>query len=183
LTRSLTGILGTDTVSLSGGTATFDTKNIGTGKTVTATGLTLAGLDAGNYTLASSNATTLANITPVTLADSIAAASKPYDSTTSATIVTRNLTGVLGTDAVTLTGGTATFNTKNVGIGKAVSSSGLTLTGLDAGNYVLANPTPTTTADLTPLSISGSINAASKVYDRYHGCGDNEPRTHRRIDR
>ena len=54
---------GLDAVSLSGGTATFDTKNIGTGKTVTAAGLALTGADAGNYVLAKAHtATTTADI-------------------------------------------------------------------------------------------------------------------------
>ena len=35
--------------TLTGGTATFDNKNVGTGKTVTLTGATLTGADAGNY--------------------------------------------------------------------------------------------------------------------------------------
>jgi len=53
-----------DVVSCSTGTAAFDTASVGTGKTVTVTGLTLSGAAAGNYTLASSTATTTATITP-----------------------------------------------------------------------------------------------------------------------
>ena len=49
-------------VSLTGGTATFADKNVGNGKTVTLTGATLSGRDAGNYIL-DSVATTTANIT------------------------------------------------------------------------------------------------------------------------
>src|SRR5690606_27000175 len=48
-------------VSLDGGTASFDTKNVGTGKTVTLSGFALSGDDADNYTL-SGVATTTANI-------------------------------------------------------------------------------------------------------------------------
>src|SRR5439155_853282 len=51
--RSLSGVLSGDTVSLSGGTATFANKNVGTGKTVTLTGAALSGSDAGNYSLTS----------------------------------------------------------------------------------------------------------------------------------
>ena len=40
-------------MTLHGGTATFDTARVGTGKTVTVSGLTLSGAAAGNYTLAS----------------------------------------------------------------------------------------------------------------------------------
>ena len=65
-TCSLTGVVGSDVVTCSG-TATFDTASVGTGKTVTVTGITLSGAAAGNYTLASTTATTTANITAVTL--------------------------------------------------------------------------------------------------------------------
>ena len=47
LTRTLDGVIGGDDVSLSGGTASFADKNVGNGKTVTGTGFSLAGDDAG----------------------------------------------------------------------------------------------------------------------------------------
>src|SRR5262249_52439641 len=144
--RTLTGVLGTEVVNYVGGTATFADKSVGTGKTVTATGLGLSGPDAGNYTV-NSTATTTADITALALTGSITAASKVYDATTTAAIVTRTLGGVLGTDAVNLTGGTATFADKKVGTGKTVTATGLGLSGTDAGNYTV-NSTATTTADI-----------------------------------
>ncbi|WP_298152512.1 YDG domain-containing protein [Flavobacterium sp.] len=51
-TAVLSGIVGTEDVSLTGTpTATFDTANAGTAKTVTVTGYSITGADAGNYTL------------------------------------------------------------------------------------------------------------------------------------
>src|SRR6185369_11319901 len=44
------------------GTASFDTADVGADKTVTVTNLALTGVDAGNYTLASTTATTTATI-------------------------------------------------------------------------------------------------------------------------
>ena len=58
-------MLGGDVVSCTG-TAAFATATVGTGKTVTVSGLTLTGADAGNYTLASTTATTTAAITAAT---------------------------------------------------------------------------------------------------------------------
>src|SRR5262249_43785942 len=52
-TRALSGALAGDDVSLSGGTASFASKTVGTNKTVSVTGLSLSGLDASNYQLAS----------------------------------------------------------------------------------------------------------------------------------
>src|SRR6185436_19498558 len=62
-TRTLSGAIAGDVVSYSGGTATFADKNAANGKTVTGTGLGLAGADAGNYTV-NSVALTTADITP-----------------------------------------------------------------------------------------------------------------------
>src|SRR6185312_12538669 len=70
------------------------------------------------------------------------------------------LTGVLGLDSVSLTGGTASFDTKNVGTGKTVTATGMGLSGADAGNYALSNPTETATAAITPeLVLNGTTSA------------------------
>src|SRR3989442_1526226 len=164
-TRSLTGVIAPDVVSLTGGTATFSDKNVANGKTVTATGFTLSGADAGNYQLASTTLTATANITPLTITGSFTASSKVYDGTAAATIATRSLTGVIAPDVVSLTGGTATFSDKNVANGKTVTATGFTLSGADAGNYQLASTTLTATANITPLTITGSFTASNKVYD------------------
>ena len=163
-TRSLSGVLGSDSVNLSGGTATFSDKNVGNGKTVTGAGFTLSGADAGNYTL-SGVGTTTADITPATLTGSFTANDRTYDGTTGAIIATRSLSGVISPDVVSLTGGAASFADKNVGAGKTVTGTGFTLSGADAGNYVLASATLNTTADITPASLTGSFTAASKTYD------------------
>ena len=48
--------------------AEFDTKDVGNNKTVKVTGISLAGVDAGNYSLTNNTATTTANITGTTKA-------------------------------------------------------------------------------------------------------------------
>jgi MBG domain (YGX type)/YDG domain len=53
LLRSVHGAVAGDAVALTGGTAAFDTKEVGSGKTVTLTGASLAGGDADDYTLLS----------------------------------------------------------------------------------------------------------------------------------
>ena len=60
-------------------------------------------------------------------------------------IIDWSLSGVIGSDDVVLTGGTAAFVDKNVGNGKTVIVTGLGLTGADSGNYTV-NTTATTTA-------------------------------------
>ena len=202
------GVVGGDAVTLHAASATFDTASVGTGKTVTVTGLTLDGAAAANYTLTSATATTTADITAVsadgggdggeqdlrparrarrsascTLSgrrerrDGDAAArqrdvrhggvgagktvtvsgltlerrgggqlhaderhgdddgrhhggepdgggdggEQDYDGTMSATLTSCTLSGVVGGDVVTCTGGAASFATAGVGMGKTVT--------------------------------------------------------------
>jgi hypothetical protein len=85
-TRTLSGVVGIENVSLVGGTASFADKNVGNAKTVTATGLNLSGVDANNYQLASTSATAAADITARTLAVSAIGVNKLYDGTTATTV-------------------------------------------------------------------------------------------------
>ena len=165
----LVGALAGDAVALdvSGASGTFDTKNVGAGKTVSVSGLTLTGADGANYVVTQSTAT--ANITAATLeVTGITAANKGYDGTTNATLDTSSATlvGVVNGDAVTLdtSGAIGTFDSPDIGTGKTVTIAGLVLSGADAPNYVLTQPTATADITLGTLTVSG-ITAASKVYD------------------
>jgi hypothetical protein len=144
-----------DTVTFGYTGAAFDNKNVGTGKAVGVSGLSIGGADAGNYNLTSTSATTTANITAKALTVSgITASDKTYDGNTTATLNgTGSLAGVVSGDSVSL-GGTATgtFADKNVGSGKTVTVSGLTISGADASNYSLTPPTPT--ADITAVDVT-----------------------------
>ena len=168
---TLLGVLSGDIVTLNSGgaSATFDNKNVGTGKTVTASGFALAGTDAGNYTLTQPTGLT-ADITPkaLTLSGSFTAQNKAYDATTVASIDTSglSLSGVIGVDAVSLnlSSATGTFADKNVGTGKtvALSTSG-SLTGADAANYQITFAAPSTTANITPATLTVTVDNASRL--------------------
>ena len=97
----------------------------------------------------------------------ITANQKIYDGTTSATLNfgAASLSGVVGTDVVNLVtaGYTADFNTKNVGTGKAVSVSGLSLGGANAGNYLLTQPTCSGNITKKPITITAV--ADTKTYN------------------
>jgi hypothetical protein len=143
------------------GTPTFSDKNVGTGKTVTATGISLSGADANNYT-PNTTATTTANITARTLTVTITASNKVYDSTTAATVVYAD-TRVAGDDFTV--SGTATFTSKTVGTSKTVTASGISLSGTDAGNYT-PNASATTTANITLRTLTLTATATDRTYDR-----------------
>jgi len=155
---TLSGVVGGEMVSCTG-TATFATASVGTGKTVTVSGLTLTGAAAGNYALSTATATTTAAIIARTVTPSVTVANKVYDGTTSATLTSCTLSGVVGGEMVSCTGGTATFATASVGTGKTVTVSGLMLTGATAGNYVLSTTTATTTAAITAGTVTPTVAA------------------------
>src|SRR5206468_10314040 len=95
----------------------------------------------------------------------ITATDKIYDATTSATLNTASaaLTGVISGDTVTLAAGSATgtFATKNAGTGKVVNVSGLSLSGADARNYTLTQPT--TTASITQAGLTVTADNKSRA--------------------
>ena len=157
--------LGDDSVTVSGTpVGSFQNKNVGVEKTVTITGLTLSGPDAGNYTIANAPISS-ADITPATLTvNGLSAANKVYNGLTNATISGNSSVSAFAGDDVGLIGGSASFSDKNVGTNKTVSGSGFALSGTDAGNYVLVQPT--FTASITPATLTvNGLAAGNKVYD------------------
>src|SRR5207245_1938501 len=129
---------------------------------VSATGLSLSGADLANYQLASTTATTTADITTRALLVSATGVNKVYDGSTSAT-VTLTDNRVAG-DVLSASSTSATFANKNVGTVKTVNVSGMSISGTDAANYT-ANTTASTTANITAkaLTVTG-ITANDKVY-------------------
>ncbi|WP_454774145.1 YDG domain-containing protein [Janthinobacterium tructae] len=156
-----------DSLTLAGSGA-FSDKNAGTGKTVTVSGITLGGADAGNYNLVSNASSGMADIGKATISGvtNVGVNNKIYDGVTTATLNgAANFNGKVNGDSLTLAGNGA-FSDQNVATGKVVTVSGITLSGLDAGNYVLASNASSGTADITPkaLTVTGQV-AGNKVYD------------------
>jgi hypothetical protein len=114
-------------------TASFASKTAALGKTVTVSGLSLSGTDAGNYQLASSTSTATADITARSLTVSATGANKVYDGTTSATITLAD--NRISGDSLTTSYTNASFANKNVGTAKTVSVNGIMIAGTDAANY------------------------------------------------
>jgi len=153
-------------------TAAFSDYNVADGKTVNYTDISISGgSDELNYTLASTIGSTTANITPKTVTPSIVADSKCFDNSTTATLSSQSVSGVISPDVVTLGVTAANFATSTVGTGITVTATGLTLGGADATNYSLNGVTSTTTsADIYVLpipSISGSATVCINTSASY----------------
>jgi hypothetical protein len=158
------------TLDISGRTGVFADKNVGASKSVTVSGYTISGADAGNYSLVQPTGVT-ADITARSLAVTGAtAASKTYDRLVIATISGGVVSVISGDDvALDVAGRSGVFADRNVGTGKSVTVSGYAITGADAANYSLVQPTGLT-ADITALSLAVmGATAANKTYDRLLG--------------
>jgi hypothetical protein len=150
-----------DALSLAHTSASFANKHVGNGKSVSVSGISVTGTDAGNYTW-NTTATTTANITPLALVVSATGINKVYNATTAAT-VTLSATPIAG-DAVTLNSTSASFANKNVGVGKTVTVNGITTGGADGGNYT-PNSTASTNANVTQAPLTVTATGVNKVYD------------------
>jgi hypothetical protein len=116
--------------------------------------------NAGNNAAESAIATF--SITPFALTANATAPSKVYDTFISSA-VTIDLVGVFSGDVVSGTA-TGSFADKNVGTGKAVTVGTVTLSGTDFANYSVGSAA-NTTADITPVLLTGSITASSKIFN------------------
>jgi len=169
-TATLYGVVSGDDVTLdpAASSGTFAAANVGNGIAVTAAGYTVNGADVGNYTLFQPTGLA-ANITPrgLTIAN-LTALDKFYDGTTAATLSgSASLSGVLSGDDVSLdpAGSSAAFLQANVGTDLRVNVGGYGISGAQAGNYTLSQPTGLT-ADINPLALNGSIiGNPTKTYD------------------
>ncbi|SHK67701.1 filamentous hemagglutinin family N-terminal domain-containing protein [Selenomonas ruminantium] len=149
-------LYGTD--SLSGGTYDYADKNAGTGKTVSLTGVTVNdGNEGKNYDLTIVNSTN-STITAAPLTLTVKDYTKEYDGTVTAPGAEYSLTfgQLLGEDA--LSGGIFAFDNKEVGTGKTLTLSDVTVNDGNAGQNYTLTYVPSTNSSIT-------ANAPSVVVD------------------
>ena len=166
---ALVGVIGADAVTLGTGSAAgaFLTKTAAPNKTVQVSGLTISGADSANYSLTQPTATATIAAKNLTVSG-VTAQDKVYDRSTSATVGTgsASLVGVVSGDAAALdtSSVTGTFANDSVGAGKTVTVSGVGLSGADAPNYTVTQPTATAAITAMALAVSGAV-AQDKPYD------------------
>jgi hypothetical protein len=139
--------------------AFFDTPEVGQEKRVVVYGLALEGADASWYAISTQVVAAAVTQAVVTVGGSFTVAEKVYDGTTAATIDVNALTLLtpVAGDDVTLNA-VAAFDSTDVGEGKPVIlTDASTLTGADAGNYILSlEGAPTTTGTVLMPDVSGT---------------------------
>jgi autotransporter-associated beta strand protein len=138
----------------------FDTKNAGTGKTLTPSGFVDDSNDGVNYNLTFASVTT-GTISPKNISVAAVTDTKGYDGT-------RNSAAVPGISPALITGDTPNFSeifdNKNAGAGKALFPQGSVNDGNSGGNYAVSFVNDTTGV-ITALPITVTAVSATKVYD------------------
>ncbi len=168
---ALLGALPGETVTLdfSNTTAEIDHPNVGIRNVFySVIGVHFVNADPANYSVTIYVPPMHVTPRPVSVSG-LTAASKVYDGNRTATIRTDSAvfdpTAIVGGDSVSVSSATGLFADKNAGTDKAVTLTGITLTGPDAENY---DPVMygSLTAAITPkpLTVTG-ITADNKVYD------------------
>lgn len=144
------------------GSAAYDGKNVGTGKTVFFSGFSLEGDAAENYTLASQPAGTTADITVRTVTvEDLHIQDKLYDGTDRAEYDGEPTLGnAVSGDHVALVKGTPSFTSIRTAEDIAIRFTEFSLTGADAGNYALTQPTGIT-ASILPYALTGGEYAVN----------------------
>ncbi|NBS15189.1 MAG: hypothetical protein EBT57_10400, partial [Verrucomicrobia bacterium] len=160
------GVVGSDDVAYDyASPATYADKSVGTNRTITTT-TNLSGTTAAYYILSNAPSVT-GTITPKTLTvTGFSVTTRDYDQTTNAPVTgVGSLVGTIGGDTVNLSGTPAgAYSSAAAGTSKAVTLSGLSLTGADAGNYKL--DLTGLTGDVDPKAVTiATLDADDKVFD------------------
>ena len=172
------GVAGqTFSVTGSGHATNLVSKNVQTNQTLNSvTGLSLGSSTNGgltsNYNALTSTGSSV-SVTSKALTATATATDKTYNTNSQATLSGTTSTDIIGSDNVVIGHTTASFADANVArdgagqvVAKAVSVSGLSLSGTDALNYSLQNTSATASAKITPQAVSlSSLTAANKTYD------------------
>lgn len=159
-----------ENLTIVAGSAAYDNKNVGTGKTVAFTGFALAGDAAANYKLIAQPTDTTSDITvkEITISGAAVEASRIYNGTTDAKITNEGTPSVnYDGENLKVVAGKAAYDNKNIGTGKKVTFSGFELSGSAAENYKLIAQPEAVTADITvkEIKIVDTAVETSKIYD------------------
>jgi hypothetical protein len=165
---AITNLFADDSLAVNYTSAAFNNAGVDNGKTVTFSGISLSGASSANYSIANEAMTATANITPAPVTISgLVAASKQFDGSTAAVIGgTPTISGLIGSDASTLTGDVVSgaFASASAGtrIGVTANLSSLTL---GNGNYYIADVSLPLLADITvlPQTISNIVAVEQQI--------------------
>ncbi len=159
------GVSAGQLVSLSAGSAVFNSKDVATATTVNFSGYSLGGTDAGLYYLFGQPASQGASITPLALAGTaIAAVNTTYGTPAANGAVTFG--NIIGTDNITSAASivSPTFSTSgNLNAG-GYAQTASAIGGTDAANYSFAGYTSAANYTVGQLALTGTITGGGNTY-------------------
>lgn len=164
----LSGFVGTDSATVTQTVGTYASKNAGNNISVSTTLISsnfssVGSTNLANYILPSTAIGNIGNITPATISavTGILANNKVYDATTAATLNTAGaaFAGMIAGDVLTVGTATGAFADPLVGTLKPVAITGITLAGVDMGNYLLGSTIAAATAGITaaPMQVAAPV--------------------------
>ncbi|MBF0437054.1 MAG: filamentous hemagglutinin N-terminal domain-containing protein, partial [Magnetococcales bacterium] len=175
----LSGLVGTQSITVAQPAATYAQSDVGSNLTTSAT-LSSSNFTAGagtvlsNYVLPTSASGAIGSVTAKTLTASLTGTvSKTYDGANTATLATSNyqLSGLVGSQSITVTQPAATYAQSDVGSNLATSAT-LSSSNFSAGagtvlsNYVLPTSASGAIGSITAKTLTASLTGtASKTYD------------------
>ncbi|MBU2702175.1 filamentous hemagglutinin family protein [Sporomusaceae bacterium BoRhaA] len=160
---SLNGVVIGDSVNVANTQGSYNDKNAGSGKNVTADGITLSGGDADNYTVASSVSGNVGVIDKATLTVTATANTKVYDGTTGVSGIPK-VSGLQTGDTVTNL--SEVYTDQAVGINKTLTVSGYTLSDGNGGNNYIVTTVDNNSGVITAIPTQVPTEPQS---DHYNG--------------
>ncbi len=144
-------------------TQVYNNKNVGTGKTMTASGLVINDGNSGNNYSVSYVPNATGVITAKAINVTAQTDSRIYNGTTSSSVAP--VVDALQTGDVVSTSPTQVYNNKNVGTGKTMTASGLVINDGNSGNNYSVSYVPNATGVITAKAINVTAVSDSKIYD------------------
>ena len=171
---TLSGFVGSETVTASGAAADYSSANVGTYNGVVVTYTLNNGSNGGsasNYSLAAGSATGVITAKDVTIASG-SVSGKVYDGNTGAVVTAGSLSGLVVGENLGTTTAVGTFASKDVGTRNVAAVYTLTDGVNLASNYNLLNPTETLSAAIAAKGLSITApSIGSKTYDGLASAG------------
>ena len=145
-----------DAVNVLSYAAAYESADAGDSVAVTVTQITLGGTAADNYTVELGKFSAITGkIEKATLVLRLTAVGKIYDGNNVATVTGEISDGKVGTDDVKIAAIAAQFDSADVGVGKIINVTKITLDGTKAGNYTVDIATlPRIEANIDPKTVN-----------------------------
>src|SRR5207302_1965689 len=140
-------------------TETYDTKHVGTSKTLTPAGTVTDGNSGNNYSYTLTPVST-GTINKLAITATAVSNTKTYDGTTAAS-ATPSKRGAPSSDTANFT---ETYDTRHVGTSKTLTPAG-TVTDGNSGNNYSYTFTPVSTGTINKLAITATAVSNTKTYD------------------